>query len=68
MICAAIPARGSYQKLSISMWQRIISLIVEQDKTQTEVAFYFGISRSTITSIIDTFRKCNRMYPLPTKP
>ena len=63
-----MPARGSYQKLSISMRQRIISLIVEQDKTQTEVASYFGISHSTVTSIVDTFRKHNRMYSLPTKP
>jgi len=63
-----MPARGSYQKLSISMRQRIISLIFEQDKTQTEVASYFGIFCSTVTSIVDTFRKHNRMYSLPTKP
>ena len=37
-------------------------------QTQTEVATYFGIPRTTVTSIIDTFRKHNRIYPLPTKP
>ena len=35
---------------------------------QTEVATYFGIPRTSVTSIIDTFRKHNRIYPLPTKP
>ena len=62
-----MPARGSYQKLNISMRQQIIELVANEDKTQTEVAKYLGIPRTTVKSIIDTFRKHNRMFPLPSK-
>jgi len=48
------------------MRQRIIELVANEDKTQTEVANYVGIP-PTMTSIIDTFRKHNRMFPLPSK-
>ena len=49
------------------MRQRIIELVANEDKTQTEVANYLGIPRTTVTSIIETFRKHNRMFPLPSK-
>jgi len=62
-----MPARGNYRKLSNQIRERVITAIVDENKTHSEVASILGVSRTTISSIISVFRKQNRMHCLPTK-
>ena len=62
-----MPARGNYWKLSNQIRERVITAIVYENKTHSEVASILGVSRTTISSIISVFRKQNRMHCLPTK-
>jgi len=62
-----MPVRGNYQKLSNQIREHVITAIVDENKTHSEVAIILGVSRTTISTIISVFRKQNQIHCLPTK-
>ena len=57
----------SYNRIDDATRQRIIELVANKGKQHKEVAAIFGLPRTTVTSIVSTFRKQNRMNAVPRK-